>query len=102
MSNERIEAIKKDLIQQITDQSEYGDLDKASWNYEEGVILSINNAATLLDHIDKLESALDGLLKSGIAVEALHEILHDTRTGNRAGLKDIARAAVNKLKALNK
>ena len=63
--SEKIEVIRKNLDQQIQDQSEYGDLDKASFNYQEGVILSVNDTATLLDHIDKTVSA-NAALKNGL------------------------------------
>ena len=51
-----VKQIQELLVKQIADQSKYCAADKASFLDEEGVVLSINDAALLLDHIEKLEA----------------------------------------------
>lgn len=59
MSNEQIKAIREDIEYQIINDPRAAPRDGASWAKKEGVVISANNATTLLDHIDKLESKID-------------------------------------------
>jgi len=59
-----VEEIMKDVQDQINDDfHELNDPDEASWNYQVGVLISVNSAKTILYELSRLQAENDELRK---------------------------------------